>query len=115
MLVMANTMAMAARERVNEYALLKTLGFRAGHLIGLVYGEAIFIAGMGGGIGLGLSFLVVPLLEAGIGDFLPTVPLTTFTLIFGVTAALVVGLLAAIFPTARAVRTRIVDGLRTVE
>jgi putative ABC transport system permease protein len=115
MLVMANTMAMAARERVNEYALLKTLGFRSIHLIGLVYGEALFIAALGGAIGIGLAFLTVPLLEAGVGDFLPTVPLQALTLVAGLAASMVVGFLAAFFPTLRAVRTSIVDGLRTIE
>jgi len=115
LLVMANTMAMAARERVNEYALLKTLGFRTGHLIGLVYGEALVIAVFGGSLGLGLAFLVVPLLQAGMADFLPKIPLTAFTLMAGFGASIAVGLLAALFPTARAIRTSIVDGLRAVD
>jgi putative ABC transport system permease protein len=115
LLVMANTLAMAARERVNEYALLKTLGFRPFHIVGLVYGESLTIAAIGGVLGLALSYLVVPLLEAAVGTFLPKLPLSAFTLGMGMTSAIVVGLLAAIFPTIRALRTSIVEGLRPID
>ncbi len=115
LLVMANTLAMAARERVNEYALLKTLGFRPFHLIGLVYGESLAIATAGGALGLGLSFLAVPILQAAVQTFLPKLPLSPITLVLGMISALAVGLLAALFPTIRAVRTPIVEGLRPID
>ena len=115
MLVMANTMAMAARERVNEHALLKTLGFRAYHLAGLVFGESMLIATLGGAGGIGMAFLTIPLLKAQIGSFLPTVPIDPVTLGLGMASAVIVGLLAAVFPTLKAVRTSIVDGLRTID
>lgn len=115
LLVMANTMAMAARERTNEYALLKTLGFRPIHLIGLVFGESMLIATIGGLAGVGLSFATIPLLKDAIGDFIPRVPVEALTLVFGLAAAFIVGMLAAVFPTLRAVNTSIVDGLRTVD
>ncbi len=115
LLVMANTLAMAARERVNEYALLKTLGFRPFHIVGLVYGESLVIATLGGVLGLGLSYLVVPLLAAAVGTFLPKLPLSAFTLAMGMTSAIAVGFLAAIVPTIRALRTSIVDGLRPID
>ena len=115
LLVMANTMAMAARERVNEYALLKTLGFRSVHIIGLVYGESLVIAALGGLVGILLAMVTVPLLEAAISGFIPRVPLRELTIFFGLTAAITVGLAAAIFPTIRAVRTPIVEGLRPID
>ncbi len=116
LLVLANTMAMTARERIREYAVLKTLGFLPRHLIGLIVGESIMIAGAGGVVGLLLTaFAVIPLLETALSDFLPVVRLTPLTLILGVGSALVVGFLAAVFPTAQAVRTSIVDGLRMLD
>jgi putative ABC transport system permease protein len=116
LLVLANTMAMTARERIREYAVLKTLGFLPRHLIGLIVGESIVIAGAGGVVGLLLTtFAVIPLLETALSDFLPVVRLTPLTLILGVGSALVVGFLAAVFPTAKAVRTSIVDGLRMLD
>ena len=44
MVVAANTMAMTARERIAEYATMKTLGFGALHIAGVVFGESIAIA-----------------------------------------------------------------------
>ena len=64
MLVLANTMIMAARERTREYAVLKTLGFSAFHLIGLILGESLVIALIGGGIGITLTYPIVAGFEA---------------------------------------------------
>ena len=47
MAVVANTMAMTTRERIGEYAVLKTLGFGGGHLIGLILGESVVITLIG--------------------------------------------------------------------
>jgi putative ABC transport system permease protein len=116
LLIMVNTMAMAARERLNEYALLKSLGFRHYHLTGLVLGESILIAALGGALGVLLSLLAIPLMESSeMGEFMPTIPIRNLTLIMGALAALLVGVLAAVFPIARAVRTSIVDGLRPID
>ena len=41
LVVLANTMAMSARERQGEYAVLKTMGFKARHLAGLIFGESL--------------------------------------------------------------------------
>lgn len=114
LLVLANTIVMAVRERTREYAVLKTLGFSARHLVVLIFGESLVIAACGGLIGLALTFPMV----AGFGKALPTffpiinVAPLTIGLAFG--AALIAGVVAALFPTTRVVRTPIVTGLRTV-
>ncbi|NIP42545.1 MAG: hypothetical protein GWO41_09485, partial [candidate division Zixibacteria bacterium] len=51
LLVLLNTMSMVARERINENAVLKTLGFRAKHLITLNFGESLFVAILGAILG----------------------------------------------------------------
>ena len=48
-----NTMAQAIRERTNELAVLKTLGFGDGRILSLVLLESCFIALVGGGLGPG--------------------------------------------------------------
>ncbi len=115
LLVLANTMAMTARERMNEYAVLKTLGFRPPHLIGLIFGESVLIAAFGGALGLILTSLTIPVLRSALSNFLPVIPFEGVTIVLAVIAAMVVGLLAAIFPTFKALRTTIVDGLRTID
>ena len=52
LLVAANTMAQSVRERTSELGVLKTLGFSNGSILALVLGESLFIAVLGGGLGL---------------------------------------------------------------
>jgi putative ABC transport system permease protein len=115
MLVLGNTMIMSARERTREYAVFKTLGFSRGHLFGLILGESLFISALGAGTGLLVTYPMVSGIEALMPKgFFPYFFVTPFTLILAATAALVVGLAASIFPIQRALRTRIVDGLRFI-
>ena len=51
MAVMANTMAMTARERGAEYATLKALGFSGGFVAMLIFAESLGIALVGGFVG----------------------------------------------------------------
>lgn len=115
MLVLGNTMAMTARERVSEYAVMKTLGFRPWHIVGLIFGESLFMAVLGGAIGLAISYPIAKLVAVALSSFFPVFGVKLMTLGYAVLSALVVGLLAAIFPTMKAVRTPIVDGLRIVD
>ena len=115
MLVVGNTMIMSARERTREFAVFKTLGFSAGHLVGLILGESMLISGLGGGLGLFLTFPFVGGFAAAVPKgFFPIFNVEPTTIILAVSSALVVGFIASIFPIQRALTTRIVDGLRHV-
>jgi putative ABC transport system permease protein len=115
MLVLANTMIMAARERTREYAVLKTLGFSAFHLIGLILGESLVIALIGGGIGITLTYPIVAGFEQAIPKgFFPFFFIEPITTILAMSAAIIIGVLASIFPIQRALKTKIVDGFRFV-
>ena len=115
MLVLGNTMIMAARERTREYAVLKTLGFSAFHLTGLITGESLLISAIGGGLGLVLTFPIV----VGFAEFMPKgwfpiFEIQSMTIVIAVFSALLIGILASIFPIQKALRTAIVDGFRFV-
>lgn len=115
MLVLANTMIMAARERTREYAVLKTLGFSAFHIIGLILGESLVIALIGGGIGIALTYPIVAGFEQAMPKgFFPFFYIEPITTILALSAAIIIGILASIFPIQRALRTNIVDGFRFV-
>src|SRR5436190_11112669 len=58
-LVAANTMVQAVRERTNELAVLKTLGFSDIKILVLVLTESLFITVLGGGLGLAVAWLFV--------------------------------------------------------
>lgn len=114
LLVAANTMAMTARERMTEYAVLKTLGFTPGHLIGLIGGESVLIAALGGIAGLLMMFPILNGIAVVMRSWFPVFPIETKMLIIASTSVLIVGALAAVLPASRAIRISIVDGLRRV-
>jgi putative ABC transport system permease protein len=115
LLVLANTMAMTARERVSEYAVLKTLGFRPFHVVGLIFGESLFIACLGGALGILITVPSIWKMREALSDFFTILPLPPLTFVLAGSAAIAVGLIAAIFPTIKALRMSIVDGLRTID
>ncbi len=114
LLVLANTIVMAARERTREHAVLKTLGFRPFHVIGLIGGESMLIAVVGGALGLALTFPVVGGFAESFPTFFPVVEVQIMTILLAVAVAVFAGVAAALFPTIRTLRSRIADGLRAV-
>src|SRR5208337_2274544 len=114
MAVMANTMAMNARERLGEYAVFKALGFGGAHLAGLIFGESIVIAIIGGAAGIAATFPVAKAFGEAMGDYFPVFNVATTTIYMDSAAALLVGVVAAIVPAWRCVHIRIADGLRSI-
>ncbi|HEX9751751.1 MAG TPA: FtsX-like permease family protein [candidate division Zixibacteria bacterium] len=114
LLVAANTMAMTARERISEYAVLKTLGFGAFHVGGLIVGESLLISALGGAFGIALMFPVLNVVGAALRAWFPAFPIDPNTYPMAAAAAIGVGILASIFPAWRALSVRIADGLRRI-
>lgn len=113
MLVLGNTMIMAARERTREYAILKTIGFSARHIVALIAGESLVISLLGGAIGLALTFpLAAGFAEALPKGWFPVFNVETATIVLAGAAAILVGIIASVFPVHRAVGTSIVEALR---
>ena len=111
LLVLANTMTMTARERMNEYAVLKTLGFGNGFLFCLIAGEAVAIALLGGALGMVLAFPAAHLFAQEMSTLLPVFHLQWQTLLLATALCFAIGLLAALLPTWRATRIRIASAL----
>jgi len=114
LLVLANTMAMSTRERLGEYAVLKTMGFRPRHLTGLILGESLLLALAGGGLGLALTFPAMRIFPESLAQYFGAFPLTGFTLGLGLGVALGVGVLAALLPAWRAAKVPIAPALGKV-
>jgi putative ABC transport system permease protein len=114
LLVLANTMVMTARERVTEYAVLKTLGFTTMHLTGLIAGESLLISVLGGALGIALTFPIAGGIADALSSFFPVFSIGTDTMLLAMSFALLVGVVAAIVPVRRAMRTSIVEGLRNI-
>jgi putative ABC transport system permease protein len=112
--VMANTMAMTARERLAEYATLKALGFAPAYVAALILGESVAIAALGAAIGIALTFPVGDWFAAQVGTLFPVFEVSGQTVALQIACALGVGVLAAIVPGRRAATVKIVDGLRAI-
>ncbi len=112
--VMANTMAMAARERTREYATLKALGFSPPVVGALILLESILLAALGGMLAIALTYPLARAFGNALDNLFPVFNVAEETPRLQLFYALLVGVLAAIVPALRAMRVRIVDGLRAV-
>jgi putative ABC transport system permease protein len=112
LLVAGNTMAQAIRERTNELAVLKTLGFGDGRILSLVLLESVFIAVVGGGLGLALSYTFITVVGDPTHGLLPAFYFPTSQVVFGIVLVTVLGIASGFLPAWQASRLRIVDALR---
>jgi putative ABC transport system permease protein len=111
LLVTGNTMAIAVRERTNELAVLKAVGYSDRFVLVLVLAESLLIAGVGGALGLWLARGAV---EQDITRGILAMYLPGSALAAGVAVALGTGLLAGLLPAVGAMRLSVVDALRRI-
>jgi len=116
LLVLANTLVMAVRERTKELAVLRALGFRPSHLTAMVAGEALLIAGLGAALGIALTIpasrIYGALVAAKLGNFFQHLTLYSSTLLLSVSVTLCIAVCAAAFPITAILRDKIAEGLR---
>jgi putative ABC transport system permease protein len=102
-----NTMMQSVRERIPELAVLKTLGFGDGKVLGLVLAESLLLCIMAAVIGLALSFATLPIIKQG----LQGLELSPRAFVPGIGAAVLLALIVGLPPALRAMRLNIVDAL----
>jgi len=112
--VVANTMAMTARERLPEYATLKALGFAPAFVAALIVGESVALTMLGGIAGIALTFPVAAGFKSALSAMFPVFNVAPQTVGLQALAALGVGIAAGLPPSIRAARVRIVEGLRHI-
>jgi putative ABC transport system permease protein len=114
-LMTANTMAMSARERVTEVAVMRTLGFTSGRILFLIVGESalVTLAAAAGAVGAAiLLFNGLHLSPSKI--YFPAFLVEPKTVAVAIAAAIFCGLAGSVAPAVRAARRKISDGLRQV-
>jgi len=119
LLVTANTMSIAVRERQQEIGVLKTLGFSSGLVMALILSEALLLGLLGGLLGLLLAGVVIHGLPSVpfVGDVVrqfPGLGLSARLVSYGLGIALLLGLLAGFVPAMLSYRARITEVLRQV-
>jgi putative ABC transport system permease protein len=111
LLVAGNTMGQAVRERTGELGVLKALGFTNGQVLALVLAESCLLAVLGGGLGLGLAWLITSRGDPT-GGMLPLFYFPSRDLLAGLGFSVALGVLTGIFPALQAMRLRVADALR---
>jgi len=109
--VAGNAMAQSIRERTNELAVLKTLGFGEGRILALVLAESLVIAVIGGGLGLLAAWVLIAQGDPTNG-MLPAFYFPVRDLIIGIGLVFVLGVGTGMLPALQARRLKIVDALR---
>ncbi len=113
LLIAANTMMMAGRERISENAVLKTLGFQDGLLFRLVLAESIVITLLGGALGVfGSKILFGP--NNFVNAFIPGFEVEWSTVILGLAMATALGIVSGIVPAWQAMQLPVIQALRRV-
>jgi putative ABC transport system permease protein len=102
-----NTMMQSVRERVPELAILKTLGFTDGAVLGLVIGESLLLCVLAAIVGLALSYAVIPIVQLGLAG----VDLSHGAQPLGILVAVLLALIVGLPPAIRAMRLNVVDAL----
>jgi len=116
MLVSANTMAMAVRNRTREVAVMKTLGFTRQSVLSMFVSESVALSLAGGVLGIVAAIPVIALLtHRFIGLGVPMdMQIKAPTAALSLAAALALGVASGCLPAYRASRMSIVDGLRHI-
>jgi len=102
LLLTAHGMAQSVRERLGEFAVLKTIGYSDSGVIALVFAEALAPAILGAGLGLGVAALLaghIPKLLPTL--FLPEPYLSPFVIAEALLAVIVLAFLSVILPALR--------------
>tara|TARA_R110002153_G_scaffold10026_2_gene40235 strand:+ start:1178 stop:2335 length:1158 start_codon:yes stop_codon:yes gene_type:complete len=108
LIVVGNTMVLAIRERTNEIAVLKTLGFASARIFKMVLVESCLLAFLGGLLGIGGAFIIIKGASEQMARFLPNLVLGSDVLLQALAYMLVLGLITGIAPAISALRLNIV-------
>ncbi len=111
LLVAGNTMAQSVRERTDELGVLKAMGFTNVGVLALVLAESCFIAGLGGGAGLFIAWLLIRTGDPT-GGALPMFYFPVERMLAGVGLTVLLGLATGALPARQAMRLQIAEALR---
>lgn len=112
--LVSTTTVMGVQDRIQEHAVLQTLGCTGYRIFSMVLSESTILSTIGGLIGVGVALVMLQVSGMALGTegvliaFRPSIALATL----GFTVSVVVGVLAGVVPAWQAARADIVPALR---
>ena len=114
LLVTANAMSNSVRERLNEFAVMRALGFGRRRLVRLVLRESGWIVGVGALLGLVLGWRLCLMMAPVVSDTLPYFAVTWEAIAAAVLLAALFSVLTSILPARRVTALEVADTLRRI-
>lgn len=112
LLVAGNSMAQSFRERIPEFAILKTLGFSDIAVMLMVLSEAVLICCIGGFLGLSLAKVILVANADKIAGTLPGLDMSWSIILAGMAWVLMLGVVTGAVPALQGLRLNIIAALR---
>lgn len=112
--LVATTTVMSVQDRVQEHAVLQTLGVRPGRVMRLILAESTLLCFWGGVLGVALAWSILSWGNFSVGAEGVAITLrpSTVMILSGLGISLVLGSLAGFIPAYQATRTHLVSALR---
>ncbi len=112
LLLTANTMSQAVRERTSELGVLKSMGYSDNLIMFFVLMESVLLCSLGAVIGLILAFVAFPFFAEIAGGFAGEVSFSISIVISALVLAFITACLSGLMPAYSAMRLNVVDALR---
>jgi putative ABC transport system permease protein len=111
--LVGHAMSRAIRERIPEFATLKTMGFTGRILVRLVLSEAVLLLLLGAALGLAIATVAIGAVSSALEFTLPIpiLPVQPGVWARGLSVAVVIGFIVGALPAFRGTQLRIVDAL----
>ena len=119
MLGVINTILMSVFERVQEIGIIKSMGAMPWDVFRMIWTETVILCLLGGGLGIGFSFVLAKITDVLIRRLLPYTPTGSLIIINGSLALLTlgvvvaIGLISGVYPAWRASRVRPLESIRS--
>jgi ABC-type transport system, involved in lipoprotein release, permease component len=111
LLIVGNSMWQSIRERTNEIAVLKTIGFTANKVFSMVLAESFLLATIGGLLGLLMAWVLVMGIAPLTQSFLPALVLGKSVFLAGLVFIAILGFVTGIVPAWQAMKLNTIDAL----
>jgi len=116
-LVAANTAAMAVRERRQEMAVMRAIGFTRNSIIGRILVEGLIVGVTGGALGCAMAFLgfhLLPYVSGALGPLALALTLSPRIVAYSFMIAVLIGAASGLIPATLATRGDISSELRAL-